>query len=411
MRLLWISHLLPYPPKGGVTQRSHNLIKEASKQADIYLFSLNQRAWLPTKSEINEAITELRKFCMEVKVFSLLSDKSKLDWYRLLTSSFFSFTPYSVNWVQATEMKKSINAFLNTYEIDVIHCDTIGLDEYVTAFEDIPKVLNHHNIESHMMIRRSTKEKNLLKRLYFYLEGKKLRNYEKRICPFFNANLVVSELDRKRLEVISPDLNIYVVPNGVDISYFKSQNSIVKRHSLIFTGSMDWYPNIDATEYFIRDIWPLLRKEVPDVIFTIAGRSPTNRIKKIASGDSSINVTGYVEDIRPYIDESDIYICPIRDGGGTKLKILDAMSMKKAIVATSVAVEGLDVIHGRHILIADDPKTFVSEILHLLNNSDLKEKLGQNARQFVEKKYSWEIIGREMIDVYRSLGKSNKCVE
>jgi len=403
MKILWISHILPYPPKGGVMQRSYNLIKEVAKENEVYLFAFNQKAWLPTKEDIIKAKKEFERFCKKVEVFELPSDKSKAAWYSLVLKSFFSKDGYTINWTRSKIMAKKIKEFLATNHIDLIHCDTIGLAEYVKDIKEIPKGLNHHNIESHMMLRRAKREKNPLKKLYFYIEGIKLRKYEKQVCPKFNMNLVVSELDKKRLLNIAPNSKIAVIPNGVDINYFKPLNSKIKRHNIVFAGRMNAYPNEDAVIWFLKEIWPLLKKEVPDTTFTIAGRNPTPRIKKFAKNDLSILVTGYVDDIRPFIAQAEVYICPIRDGGGTKLKLLDAIAMGKAIVSTSIGAEGLEVKNGEHILIADDPVSFVSQILRIFKNLNLRTNLGNSAKNLVEKKYSWKIIGKKLNSLYQKM--------
>jgi len=403
MKILWLSHILPYPPKGGVMQRSYNLIKEVAKENEVYLFAFNQKAWLPTKEDIIKAKKEFERFCKKVEVFELPSDKSKAAWYSLVLKSFFSKDGYTINWTKSKTMMKKIKEFLATNHIDLIHFDTIGLAEYVKEIKEIPKVLNHHNIESHMMLRRAKKEKNPLKKIYFLQEAIKLRKYEKQVCPNFNMNLVVSELDKERLLNIAPNSKVEVIPNGVDINYFKPLNSKIKRHNIVFAGRMNAYPNEDAVIWFLKEIWPLLKKEVPDATFTIAGRNPTPRIKKFAKNDPSILVTGYVDDIRPFIAQAEVYICPIRDGGGTKLKILDAMAMGKIIVTTTIGAEGLGVIHERHVLIANDPKISASQVLLVFNNPDLRKYLSQNARQLVEKKYSWEIIGKKLNSLYQKM--------
>jgi len=355
------------------------------------------------KRRHNQSKKEFERFCKKVEIFELPSDKSKFAWYKLVLKSFFSKDAYTVNWTKSKIMAKKIKEFLAKNHIDLIHCDTIGLAEYVRDIKEIPKVLNHHNIESHMMLRRAKKEKNPLKKFYFYQEATKLKEYEKQICPNFDINLVVSELDKERLLNIAPNSKVEVIPNGVDTSYFKPHGNKCLKHNLIFAASLDYYPNEDAVIFFMQKIWPVLKKKNSNITFTITGRNPSKCIRKIASADSNINVTGYVEDVRPLIDKAEVYICPIRDGGGTKLKLLDAMAMGKAIVTTSIGAEGLEVIHEKHVLIADDPKIFASQILLLFNNPALRKYLAQNARQLVEERYSWKIIGKKLNNIYSSL--------
>ena len=405
MKILWISHLLAYPPKGGVMQRSFNLLKKAGTENKVYLCTFNQKAWLRGDDEILEAKREMERYCRIVKVVPIPSDVLRVSWYFLVLKSFFSGRPYSVNWITSREMKEAVRTAIQEYEPDVIHCDTIGLEQYVPSRYLSSTILNHHNIESQMMLRRAQKETHPLKKVYFFWEGQKLKFYEKKVCPAVGVNVVVSDLDKERLKQLVPGARVRVVKNGVDVSYFRPMKGKTVPHSLIFAGSMDWYPNEDAMLYFIERIWPKIKGNYSDVTLTIAGRRPSQNLKEAAYSDPSIRITGFVEDIRPYIDQSEVYICPIRDGGGTKLKLLDAMAMGKPIVTTTIGAEGLEVRNGEHVLIADDPETFGKRICLLFENEDLRYGLTRNGRRFVEKHYAWEVIGKDLLTAYQMVKK------
>ena len=366
--------------------------------------TFNQKTWLPEKKQILEAKKKLEEYCKVVEVLPIPSDNSRLLWGLLVLYSFMGASSYTVNWTTSKKMQELVDRAIREYRPDIIHCDTLGLVHYVLEKESARTVLNHHNIESQMMLRRSGKERNPLKKLYFFLEGMKLRTYEKKICPLVAGNIVVSELDRMRLLEIAPKAEVRVVPNGVDVGYFRPTEKSIIPHNLVFAGSMDWYPNEDAMIYFLNDVWPHLKNIYRDANLTVAGRMPSQRLKDLISFDTSVRLTGYVEDIRPFIDQAEVYICPIRDGGGTKLKLLDAMAMGKAIVTTTVGAEGFDVKDGEHVLIADDPKGFVEKIRSLFENEKLRHFLSKNGRKFVEKYYSWEVIGKELLDAYRAVG-------
>lgn len=386
-------------------QRSFNLLKKASEENEVFLCTFNQKAWLPEEEQMLDAKKKLEEYCEVVEVLPIPSDASKSLWYLLVLRSFLSSKSYTVNWTTSKKMQQLVDGAIREYRPDVIHCDTLGLAHYVLEKESARTVLNHHNIESQMMLRRSGKEGNLLKKLYFFMEGMKLRIYEKKICSLVAANIVVSELDRMRLLEIAPKAGIRVAPNGVDVGYFSASGRSIIPHNLIFAGSMDWYPNEDAMVYFLNDIWPNLKNIYLDASLTIAGRMPSQKLKNMVSCDASVHLTGFVEDVRPLIDQAEVYVCPIRDGGGTKLKLLDAMAMEKAIVTTTVAAEGLVIRDGEHVLIADEAKTFVEKVRLLFENEELRHFLSSNARKFVEKYYSWEVISKELLDVYRTVGR------
>lgn len=382
-------------------QRSFNLIREASRENEVYLCTFNQKAWLSDERQMLAAKEKLEDYCKVVKVLPIPTDASKYLWHALVFRSFFSPRSYNVNWITSKEMQRMVDSAIRKYQPDIIHCDTIGLDQYVAAEYKTKMVLNHHNIESHMMLRRAEKERNPLKKVYFLIEGAKLRSYEKKICPLVGMNVVVSDLDKGRLLQLTPQAMVKVVRNGVDVSYFKPLKIKISPHSLIFAGSMDWYPNQDAMVYFLNHIWARIKVADQYSTLTIAGRKPSQKLKKMTSPDPSIKLTGFIEDIRPLIDQAEVYVCPIRDGGGTKLKLLDAMGMEKAIVTTSLGAEGLKVKNGEHVLIADDSETFVQKICMLFDNEELRHSLAKNGRRFVEKYYAWEVIGRELLETYQ----------
>jgi len=403
MKVLWLSHILPYPPKGGVSQRSYNLIKEISKTHKIYLIAINQKKLLSSINQIEKAVKELKKFCYEVEVINLPVNKSFIA-----LKSFFSKRPYTANWLNFPEVRYAIRKFIKKYKFDLVHFDSIDLGEYINEVETLPKVLNHHNIESHMMFRRFIKEKNILKKIYFFQEAIKLKNYEKKICPKFDYNLTVSELDKERLLKICHDIKIEVIPNGVDIEYFKPKNNKFEPKTLIFAGGMSWYPNRDAMLFFCKKIWPVLKKRWPDVKMTIIGRNPPKYILKLAQQDSNLIVTGFVDDVRPYLEKAHVYVCPIRDGGGTKLKILDALAMGKPIVAHPIAVEGIDVEVEKHIFLAKKPSEFVQQIERLLDDIGLCHSLSKQDRELVVKKYDFKKIGIKLANLYQKIGEKYK---
>ena len=405
MKILWLSHLIPYPPKGGVLQRSYNLIRETSKYHDVTLLAFIQNDLMRTRfssidSGVEESLNHLGEFCNDIKYIKIPCEHSRFGKYHLALKSLFTTDGYTINWLKSGEMQSAIQLMKNKHQFDLIHFDTISLAPYISEFPQIPKALDHHNIESHMMLRRSAQESNPLKRFYFYLEGKKLLNYEKKVCSKFNLHLTCSTLDTDRLNEIDPSLDIQEIPNGVDVDYFfPCRENETKKH-LIFAGSLNWYPNKDAMLFFINDIWPLLKESVPDIVMNIVGSSPPAELLKLASIDPQLKVHGFVDDVREYISSASIYVCPIRDGGGTKLKILDSFAMGMATVAHPTACEGIAVVDGTNVLLASTPDEFIEKIQLLINNDDLRITLGKNARQTAIEKYSYTSIGEKLSQQY-----------
>lgn len=408
MKILWLSHLLPFPSQGGgVLQRSANLIKAVANVHDVTLVAFNQKNILRMfNADLNvslcAALNEINIYCKQVKVVDIECDEKYAGKFRLALSSLFSQLPYSIRWLSSDVYKKILNELLADNSYDVVWFDTISLAQYnVTTKMDGPlKILNHHNIESDMMFRRAIKENNILKKLYYQIEAYKLKHYEKNEVCKFDVNVTCSPLDSKRMEFIAPGVVTHVIPNGVDTEFFLPNSTIAPDpYSLVFIGGMSWYPNRDAMLFFARQIWPLLKEAIPSIKMNVVGESPPQELLDLAKADGNYHVHGFVDDVKKYFNDSAIYVCPISDGGGTKLKILDALAMAKPIVANPIACEGIDVVEGKNVLFAEKPMEYVYKISELINNSALRTELSENNRNLILDKYSYAVIGEELLNL------------
>lgn len=403
-KILWLSHNVPFPPKTGVLQRNYNLLREVSRLGEIHLLAVFQQAILPIRQDLDLARKELMKLCASVDIIHLPIDNSRAVFAWTAMKSVFTRDPFAANWIKSREMRKRIRRLAEEIRFDVAHFDTISLAVYKDDVGDVPSILNHHNIESELMRRRSGIETNLAKKNYYRMEARKLLSYENAQCPRFNVNFAVSPEDRDLLHRAMPDLKVEIVPNGVDTDYFKQTPGREVKNRLIFAGGMNWYPNRDAVTYFAREIWPRLRSaDGMQFSVSLVGSSPPPEIVELARHDSRVLIPGFVDDIRPLFDEAEIFICPMRDGGGTRLKILDAMAMGKPMVSTRLGCEGIAVEEGRHALLADDPTTFANEIVRLAGDKGLRQSMAEEARRFVESKFSWKVIGEKVASIYANL--------
>jgi len=403
MNILWISHNVPYPPKTGVLQRNYNLVREASKLGNLHLIAIMQEGILPGEYNIDEAKSELGKFCHKIEIIDHLSETSKIAFIYLALKSLFTEDPLTVNSVKSLHMKNMIKQLCDESNFDIVHFDTIGLATYIDQVTGSCRILNHHNIESHLLFRRTEIEKNILKRFYFGLEAKKLKRFEAKLCPQFDINFTVSELDKERLLKIAPTSKIDTIPNGVDVDYFNSDEEKIIPGSMIMVSGMNWYPNRDAVLYMQEKIWPLISQAFQDVSWVIVGASPPQKLLDLAKSDPRVTVTGFVDDVRPYLKSAQIYLCPMRDGGGTRLKILDALSMSKPIVSTTIGYEGINITPEKNALVADTPDEFVSQISRLLKDPELRAKIGSEGRKFVINEFSWQVIGKKLSSIYHKL--------
>jgi polysaccharide biosynthesis protein PslH len=414
MKILWLSHLVPYPPKGGVLQRSYHLLRETARTNEVTLLAFNQsdlmaRRFPTVRDGLREAKQALSEFCTSVEFFPIPAEEYPLGKYFLALASLFTRAPYTVNWLHSSHFRSHLKHALESRNYDTVHFDTISLAPYIRLLSSCPTVLDHHNIESHMMLRRAELESNFLKKSYFLQEGHKLARYERQVCPLFDLHITCSELDSERLQKIAPHSRIEEVPNGVDIGYFSPTGNEPLPNSLVFAGGLNWYPNQQAMQFFADEIWPRLKQRIPTVTMDVIGEAPPESLCRVAAVDSNFRVHGFVDDVRPYLDRAAAYVCPISDGGGTKLKILDAFAMAKATVAHPIACEGISATPGRNVLFAISPDEYVDQIVLLLENPVLRREIGNSARQLILNHYSYESIGAKLRELFLQVGQRGGC--
>lgn len=403
MKVLWFSHLVPYPETGlGVLQRSYHLVRELAREHHVYLLAFVQRKIVEDllgdlESGLEQARTHLSEYCARVEFLPIPSERSRWGRMWLATRSLASTHPYTINWLQSDAARRIAAQWSTSVDFDVVHFDTLSLAPYRHVLTRGAKSLDHHNIESDMMLRRARIERRPLRRLYYWQEAQRLQRYERRVCPQFDLNITCSSLDTERLRYVAPKATTAEVPNGVDTSYFRPGGEPETPLSLVFAGNLSWYPNTAAMLFFADHIWPALKKEQPGASIDIIGGNPPPRLTALAAQDKDFRVHGYVPDVRPYLGRAALYVCPIMDGGGTKLKILDALAMGKTIVAHPIACEGIQVRDGHDVVFARDAGEFVRRIVSLLADQQRRARISRNARDLAESAYSYSVIGRKLV--------------
>lgn len=410
MKILWLSHFVPYPPKGGILQRGYHLLKQTTKYHDVHLLAFQQNDLMaPLFSDLDNGLDEahnhLQEYCKSVTILDIPSDSSRAKKYKTALKSLVTKYPYNLNWLLSDEYKNALIKLINQESFDFIHFDTISLAIFKKYCGEIKCSLDHHNIESHMLIRRAGNENNLLKRFYYYQEGKRLEKYEKIFCPTFDFNFTCSDIDTARLQKLSSQSKCHTIPNGVDTDYFKPQPDITKSNRLLFVGTLSWYPNIEAVNYIASIIWPLLKQKIPTIEIDIIGANPPKSILELAAKDSNFRVHGFVDNIIPYFHNAKCYVCPIKDGGGTKLKIVDALSIGMAIIADEIACEGISVTNNENVLFASSAEEYVDAIERCLTNDEQRNNLQTQARNLAVNKYSYDSIGKNLSDLFIQYSK------
>lgn len=407
MRVLWLSHFIPAPPASGALQRSHGLLCEAARRHEVHLVALNQRALLPDE-DARQAALAMLACCARTDVFAIPAERSRAR--RLVTTAvgYLRPEPYDVLWLASGPFRARVRALLRQGSWDLVHVDTLGLLPALPARPPCPVVLNHHNVESFMTQRRALRERRWWARAYLQRDADKLTAFERRWCPRVAVNTVVSELDAERLCRVTDDCEAVVVPNGVDTAHFRARAPGDPAH-VLFTGSLGWYPNHRAARYLLDEVWPRLTGDGEAWWLSLVGRGPTPDLRA-AAADPRVDVPGAVPDMRPYLERAGIYVCPIRDGGGTRLKVLDALAMERALVATDLAVEGLGLVPGIHYLPAETPDDFARQIRRLRGDPALMRKLGAAGRAVIDARFAWPVIGRQLETAYRVAATPQRAV-
>ncbi len=410
MRILWASHIIPYPPKSGVHLRSYYLLRGLAARHEVDLLAFIQEPWLdvfyPSRQEgLEECARELGKLCRSVHFLPIDNLKRPRGKLRTAAEGLLSPTSYTIRWLQSAPAHAAFAEAARSTSYSLVHFDTIGLAPFRAHFPGTPASLGHHNIESHMLSRRGANEGNLAKRLYFRQEGARVRRYEARMACEFDLHITCSELDSARLRAVAPSVNAVAVPNGVDTEYFQPTQSDSPQRSIIFVGSLNWYPNVDAVQFLLREVWPAAKARHPDLRLDIVGSAPPASVLSLAAELKDVRVHGFVDDVRPLMNAATLYVCPIRDGGGTKLKLLDAFAMEKCVIAHPIACEGIEVTPGINVRLADSPETFVQTIDQLLGDSAARLSIGRSARNLVVDRYAFSQIGRQLCELFESTVK------
>lgn len=398
MKVLFLSTWFPYPPDNGSRIRVYNLIKELAGRHEVHLVSLLQ------DDSRREDSAKLSDFC---RVVSLHESR----WFRPGTLrslvGFFSTKPRSYVDTYDPEIARAVRAAIEEVTPDVLVASQITSMVYVPAGSRVPVVFEELEIGS---MRRPTMAGRLSARIRARLTFAKHLRFVRELLAGADAFTCVSaeELDLAN-RLLSPPVQGTVVPNGVDTDHYNGDARDPEEEALVYNGALTYHANLDAVKHFASEIYPILRSSRPHVKLRVTGR--TAGVDLAGLDDcAGIELTGYVEDVRTVLNRSAACVIPLREGGGSRLKILEAMAAGAPVVSTSVGVEGLDLENGRHALVADSPADFASAVDRVLRDTDLAGRLSREARELVERRYDWSSIGRVFADVVESAAEK-RCVK
>lgn len=323
--------------------------------------------------------------------------------YAAYAKNLLSGRPYSLTKYAQPHVAVQLRRHLQEASYDLIVCDfllTAGVIPW-----DLPgrRVLFTHNVEAQIWERQFRVARNPVWKAACYREFRTIQRMEREYLRRSDHVLTVSETDRDFFAHFVDRSKMSVIPTGVDVDYFRPTPELEQENAIVFTGSMDWLANEEGILFFMNKVLPMIRQQIPESTLWVVGRRPSSRLQRLANEIPGVKVTGTVADIRPYMAKSSVYVVPLLVGGGTRLKIFEAMAMGRAIVSTSIGAEGLPVVPGRDIVLADKPEDFARNVIDLLNSRPKREALGRAARQLVENSYSWNSVGNEFAEILSSV--------
>lgn len=405
-KILVLTPQFPYPAHQGTTLRNYNLIAGLAVRHEVHLLSFGESA--------SNRDTPLHELCESVKVVS----PPQRSMAQRLKGLFFSRLPDMAQRLPSAEFQEALASTLARHDPDVVEVEGIELAQYLFQVADARAggqrpllVFDDHNAEYVLQQRAFETDVRQPGRwigaAYSFVQWRRLRGYERRACLEADRVVAVSETDAEALRELLPELELVVVPNGVDADLYAAPVAPLPPDSgpgawdLVFTGKMDFRPNVDAVLWFAREVLPQIRQEVPQARFWVVGKDPHPRLASLIK-DPAVVVTGWVEEVQPYIAGAAVYVVPLRIGGGTRLKVLEAMAMAKAIVSTGLGCEGFALVPGRELVIADTPPQFAAAVVNLLRDPVRRAALGDAAKSLARSKYDWRLIIPLLEQVYES---------
>lgn len=387
MKILWVKTDFLHPTTGGGQIRTLETLKRLHRRHEVHFAALD----LPAPGE---GLGRSSEYCRKAYAVSHpLPPRSGPRHWAELSMGLWTSMPVSMRRYRSRALLGQVESLTRRERFDAIVCD------FLASAANIPElgsaVLFQHNVESLIWKRHAKHADSPWHRAYARDQYDRMLRYEAGVCRAAKKIIAVSATDAGAIRSLHGAARVASVPTGVDLEYFTPPPSVSKQQDLVFLGAMDWRPNIDGLGWFVRQVLPLIRARRPECSVAVVGRRPSAKVCGLARDDKRIHVTGTVADVRPYLWQSAVSIVPLRIGGGTRLKIYEAMAAKIPVVSTSVGAEGLDVRDGETIAIADSPERFADRCLALLEDLDARERMAAQAWEMIAACYSWEVVSRQ----------------
>jgi sugar transferase (PEP-CTERM/EpsH1 system associated) len=390
MKILFIANRFPYPPFRGDKLKIYNLCKRLSVQHELHLICFSEQA-----SDLQYE-PELTPIFTSITVISL--PKFQSYWQVLL--GLIGKLPLQVNYFKSKRFQKALDTLLAHHTFDAIHVQHLRMAQYAKEIQSTYKILDLPDAFSLYWQRRMQVPRNIFSRLLDRIESKRVIAYEKAILKQFDLNLVCSNEDLNFLKIQHQVDKIALLPNGVDTDLFKPKNHDYAHNKiLLFTGNMDYAPNVDAVQYFVKDIWPLIQIQCPDITFVIAGQRPIEAVKQLAS--DTIKVTGFIPDLSEMYNQASVVVAPLRFGAGTQNKVLEAMAMGIPVVCSNIGFEGLGIQDGEGAFMRTNALQFADQVIALLQDHELRKATGLRGTEVIHAQFSWDKIANQLANYFK----------
>ena len=388
MHILWIKTELLHPVDKGGRIRTYNMLRALRRKHRITYLTLDSGSAAPDAAE------RALEYCDRlVRVPFRDASRRSLRFWGELALNLASRLPYAVAKYRSAAMRREIERTVGAGDVDLLVCDFLFPSQNVPSGLSCRTVLFQHNVEAMIWKRHAEVRAGRPSEAYFRMQWKRMRRFEGAECRRFDQVVAVSRDDAEVLEREYGLDRVADIPTGVDTEYFRPSGTVAREpRDLVFTGSMDWLPNEDGIVWFAEEVLPLIHARMPDVTVTIVGRNPPPRIVALAERDARLRVTGTVPDVRPYLERAAISVVPLRVGGGTRLKIYEALAVDRPLITTTVGGEGLPIEHGTHALLADGAGPFADAVLQLLGDPAAAAALAARGAAFVRANFGWERV-------------------
>jgi glycosyltransferase involved in cell wall biosynthesis len=391
LNILIVSAQFPYPPRSGFSTRVYQLARQLSARHEVTLLSY---AFPHERDGVASLATQMSVRAVEWTAPPAINKRAT----QALTIA--SRRPYYCRDIYSENMQQAIDDVCSTGSFDAVQVESSFLCDFRFP-RTAQLVIDEHNVEYEVFQRMSEGERSLPRRAFNRLEYLRCRRFEQAWWRRANACVVTSERELPTVRASAPGTPVAVVPNAVDLDYFTPSDTPVEPHTIVFNGILTYRPNVDAAHFLIDEVWPLVRDRYPDARLTLVGRSDGVDTRSLMK--PGVELLGEVPDIRPYIRRAAVVAVPVRIGGGTRLKVVEALAMGKVTVSTALGCEGLAVHDREHLLIADDAVAFAGRIFDVFESPDLGQSLGQEGRRLIQDNYSWDLAGARLEALYRQI--------